>query len=237
MKKLDKPQSKEYGPLIIWAADFTEIFSELESCSNIEFIAADVKFDSVEEFIKESRGGNPAEVKITAHDPYLSVELYQRWARLYVSSSELKPSGLFLKIDAILSRCERKPKFFFQYFWVVGSTWAIPIIFYFPLLKPYDYLGLWVTMLTFSWLMYVGFIHLWRFSVIRPMYREDRPSFFRRNIDAIVIAVISAMLGAVGGAAAIKVAEKVWPSSPNPVVERDAPGATQPPVATPQLKR
>ena len=206
MERLDKPRSKEYSPLVIWAADLAEIFSELKNCSNIEFIVDDVKFDSVEEFIKESRGGNPTEVKITARDPYIYVELYQRWAHLYVSSSELVPSGLFLKIDVILSRCERKPKFFYRYFWVLGSTWVLPNIFYFLPLKSYDHLGLWVAMLTFSWLIYVGFIHLWRFSIVRPIHREDRLSFFRRNIDVIVIAVISAILGAVGGAAATKVA-------------------------------
>lgn len=233
MERLDKPQSKDYGPLVIWAADLTELFSELKNCSNVELIADNVKFDSVEEFIKESRGRNPTNVEITARDPYLTVELYQRWARLYVSSSELVPSGLFLKIDSILSRCERKPKFFYRYLWVLISTWVFPNIFYLPPLKPYGYLGYWVTALTFSWHIYVGFIHLWRFSTVRPMHREDRPSFFRRNMDAIVIAVISALLGAIGGAAATKFADKVWPSSPNPAVERDAPQAAQPPAPRP----
>lgn len=227
MEKLDKPQLKNYGPLKMWASDLEELFSELKDCTKIEFIADDVKFESVDEFVKVSKGRNPSIVKITARDPYLSVELYQRWARLYVSSSQLLASGLFQKIDLILCRCERKPKFFYRYAWVLGSSWVLPNIFYLPPLKPYNYLYFWIIGLTFSWLLYVAFIHLWRFSIIRPMRIEESPSFFQRNIDAIVVAVISAMLGAVGGAAATKFTDKFWPS-PNPVVKRDAPQAGEP---------
>lgn len=228
MEKLDKPQSKDYGPLVMWAGDLVELFSELKDCTNIEFVADDVKFKSVEEFVKESRGRNPSEVKITACSPYLTVALYPRSARLYVSSSQLLPSGLFLKIDSILSRCERKPKFFYRYAWVIGSSWVLPNVFYLPPLKPYSYLSLWAIGLTFSWAIYVTFVHLWRFSTVQPIHREERPGFVRRNIDAIVIAVISALLGAVIGAAATKVADRVWPNSPNTAVVRDAPQAAQP---------
>jgi hypothetical protein len=186
MERLDKPQSKDYGPLVIWADDLAEIFSALKTCSESELIADDVKFDSVEEFVKESRGRNPRTVKIAARDPYLTVELGQRWARLYGSSSDLLPSGLFLKLDAILSRCERKPKFFYRYLWVMGCTWLFPNIFTLPPFRPHGQLGLWAAGLTFLWWLYVVFIHLWRCSIVRPLHREARPSFIRRNVDAIV---------------------------------------------------
>lgn len=232
MEKLDKPQTKDYGPLVMWASDLKDLFAELNNCTNIEFVADDVKFESVDEFVKVSKGRNPSTVKITARDPYLTIELYHRWARLYVSSSQLLASGLFLKIDSILSRCERKPKFFYRYAWALGSTWVLPNIFYLPPLNPYNYFFFWTFGLTFLWLTYVAFIHLWRFSMIHPMHREERPSFFRRNFDAIVIAVISALLGAVGGAAATKMTDRVWPS-PKPAVERDAPQAAQLPAPRP----
>ena len=228
MEKLDIPQSKDYGPLVMWAGDLVELLSVLKDCTNIEFVADDVKFESIEEFVKESKGRNPSIVKITARDPYLTVELYHRWARLYISSSQLLPSGLFLKIDSILNRCERKPKFFYGYAWAYGSSLVLPNIFYLPPLKPYSYLSIWVIGLTFSWIIYIAFVHLWRFSIIQPIHREERSGFFRRNIDSIVVAVISALLGAVGGAAATKFADRVWPASPNTAVVRDTPQAAQP---------
>lgn len=223
MQKLDRPQTKDYGPLIMWASDLEYLFAELNNCTGIEFVADDVKFESVDEFVEFSKGRNPSSVEITAGEPYLSIELYQRWARIYVSSSDLLASGLFLKIDSILSRCERKPRFFYQYAWVIGSVIVIPNIFYLPPLKSYDYLNLWASVFAFSWMLYVAFIHLWRFSIVRPMHREESPGFFRRNIDAIVVAVIAALFGAIVGVAGTKMVEKVWPGT-NPV----APQVDQP---------
>jgi hypothetical protein len=220
MEKIDKSQMKDYGPLVMWTNDLEELFSELSNRSKFEFIADDVKFDSVEELNKVSKGRNPSKVKFSASDPDLTVELYPHWARLYVSSSELLASGLFLKIDLILSRCEKKPKFFYQYVWAFGGVFVLQNLFMLPPLKPYTNLYLCVVALSLLWLFYVIFIKGWRFSIIRPMHREERPSFFRRNFDAIVVAIISGVFGALVGVVATKMADKVWAS---PVNERAAP--------------
>jgi hypothetical protein len=142
MEKLDQSKSKNYTPLVMWAGDLEELFSEIEKhCSNIVFVADDVKYESVDEFIRESKNRSPSIVKITASDPYLTVDLHHAWARFYISSSQILASGLFLKIDSILSRCERKPKFSYSYVWAVGSTWVFPNIFYLAPLMPYKYLN------------------------------------------------------------------------------------------------
>lgn len=222
MEKLDKSQSKDYGPLVVWANDLFDLLSELKDSQDFELIADDVKFESIEEFIQESRGRNPSVVKIKVFNPYLTIDLYPRSARLYVSSSKLLALGLFLKIDKILSRCERKPRFCFSYAWVVGGAWVIPNLFYLSQLKPFDYLKIWVTIPTFAWMFFVGFIQLWRYSSIHPLRQEDRPSFIKRNTDSIIVAVISALLGAVGGVAATKMADRIWPSTPDVNVMREA---------------
>jgi hypothetical protein len=225
MKKLDTPQSKEYGPLVIWVDDLTRLFSELENyCSMVKLVADDLEFDSVEEFVTESRGRRPTTVTITARNPYITLELHQRHANLFVHSSELASVGLFLKLDVILSRCERKPKFLYRYLWVVISVSIFPAIFHIPPLKPYSFHGYWVSALLFSWMLYVASIHLRRFSIVHSLHRENRPSFFRKNWDAIVIAVISALVGAFGSAVAPQIfADKAWRSSFNRSEARDAP--------------
>lgn len=222
MEKLDTSRSKNYGPLVIWANDLFDLLSELKDCKDFKLIADDVKFDSIEEFIQESRGRKPSVVKIEVREPYLTIELYPSWARLYVSSSQLLASGLFLKVDSILSRCERKPRFFFSYIWAVGSSLIIPRLFYLSPLKPFAHLQICVFVLSFTWMFYLLYIRLWKFSSVLPVRQEYRPSFIKRNKDGIVIAVISALLGAVGGAAATKVADRIWPNSPSIMVERAA---------------
>lgn len=222
MEKLDTSRSKEYGPLVIWANDLVELFSELKDCKYLKFVADDVKFDSIEEFILECSGRKPSEVKIEVREPYLTIDLYPRWARLYVSSRQLLASGLFLKVDSILSRCERKPRFFFSWAWLVGSAWVIPNLFYLTPFKPFAQLQVWAVVLIFAWMLFVAYIHLWKHSTVHPVRREDRPGFIKRNRDGIVVAVISALLGAVMGAAATRLADRIWPNSPNIAVERDA---------------
>ena len=222
MKKLDKSRSKDYGPLVIWANDLIELFSELASHDGFSFVVDDVKFDSVEEFITESRGRRPSVVKIKVNDPYMTIDLDLFSARLYVSSSQLLASGLFLRIDSILSRCERKPRFFFSTWWPIASVWTLPNIFYLPFLKSFEYLQILASVLTLAWLLVAGYINLRKHSSVIPAHQEDMPSFFKRNSDGIVIAVISALLGAVGGAAATKVSDHIWPSSSNAPVLKDA---------------
>ncbi|OOF20750.1 hypothetical protein BZJ18_16710 [Salinivibrio sp. IB872] len=73
----------------MWASDLEDLFSELTNCTGIDLVANYVKFESVGEFVEFIKGRNP--------------------------TSNLLASGLFHKIDSILSRCERKPKFFYQY--------------------------------------------------------------------------------------------------------------------------
>jgi hypothetical protein len=215
MEKLDKSLSKKYAPLVIWANDLFDIFSELKDCKKIEFIADDTKFDSIEEFIQVNRGQKPSVVKITTHEPYLTIDLYPHSAQLYVSSSQLIPSGLFLKVDSILSRCERKPHFFFSSNWPAGSAVIIPSLFYLPLFKPIAYLQIWTYILLFIWMFFIMYLHLWKFSTVHAVYQEDRPSFLKRNADTIVIAVISALIGAIFGAAATKLADRIWPNNTN----------------------
>ncbi len=225
MEKLDKSQSKNYSPLVLWADDLEELLAVLKDCAGgIKFVADDVGFDSVDEFVMESKGRDPSVVRITSSDPYLTVELYPRWASLYLSSSKLLPSGVFLKIDSILSRCQRKPRFFYRLGWAAASCWLIPYVFWLPQLKAFRYLSLVVACLTVLWLTSVAIVQLWHFSVVRPIYRASSPGFIRRNRDSIAIAIISALLGA----AATKMADMAWPNHSNIAAETVAPPAGQP---------
>lgn len=223
MEKLDPPLNKDYGPLIMWASDLADLLSDLKDCTDIEFVADNVKYESIEEFIKESKGRNPSKVMIKALNPYLKVELYEHSASLYVSSSQLLPSGLFYKIDSILNRCERKPKIFYRQSWTIGSSIVPVILFNVTRLKPYFYHFTWIYGLAFSWMIYVAFIVTMRHSIVQPIHKEERPSFISRNIDSIIIAVIAALIGAVIGAVATKMVDKAWENYSSTAAEKAAP--------------
>jgi hypothetical protein len=221
MQKLDRSQHKNYGPVILWAEDLTALVSELETCEEVEIVADDVKYESIEELIRESKGRRPLVVKITALNPHVSIELNPHRAWLYVSSSNLQSSGLFFKVDSILSHCERKLKFFYEFVTVMVSATLLPNIFFLPFMQSFMFLHWWVFGATFAWLFYAAYINFWKYSLVHLVRRGDRPSFVKRNFDTIVIAIISALLGAVIGAAATKVVDRIWPSGPNPPLHSD----------------
>lgn len=223
MKKLDKSRSKVYGPIVVWADDLFDLFSELKDFSDFELVADDIKFDSIEEFIQESRGNKPSELKIKVRDPYLTIELDSHSARLYVASSQLLASGLFLKIDSILSKCERRPRFIFSSAWSFGGALIAPNIFYLEPFKQYSSLQVFAFAFAFSWMLLVGYIRLRHFSTVVPLRKDARPGFIKRNADGIVIATISALLGAVGGAVAAKIADRIWSPSSKVEIERQSP--------------
>ncbi len=213
MKKLDKSIHKSYRPLILWADDLNEILSELRECSELSIVADNVKYDSLDEFILESKGRSPAELDIKVRDPYLTIEFSQYAARCFCSSSDVVSFGLFHKIDSILVRCERKPRQLFHYGWLMGIYGVVILIFSIKPFKSYEYVHVLADLVVLSRMFYVIFVQLKRYSLIHPVYKSDRPSFFSRNLDNIIVAVISACIGAVGGVVATKLADRFWPNN------------------------
>jgi hypothetical protein len=54
---------------------------------------------------------------------------------------------------------------------------------------------------------------LLRSSIIMPIYKIDKTTFFARNKDNIAVALGAAMIGAIFGAVATKAVDRVWPPS------------------------
>ena len=228
MEKLEKDISKNYQPLVMWVTDLAELMDLFIESNNVRFVADDVKYESIEEFVKESRGRKPSSVKIKGSNPYITLDFDSSSAHLYISPDSLAGSGLFHKVDSILSRCERKPRFLYRFLW----AWAISaayLLFYLPPFNQYFYLKDWVWAITFPWWCYVFYLNLFRHSVVMPIHKEERLSFFRRNIDGVIIAVIAAIVGVIG----TKVEDRVWPRTPIPVNEKAGAHQTPPIVIQP----
>ena len=87
MKRLDTHQTKDFRPLVIMGSELSRVIETLAPCKDIRIVADDIEFESIEEFISESRGKAPRVMKISAREPYLTIDFYPSSARLYVSSS------------------------------------------------------------------------------------------------------------------------------------------------------
>lgn len=227
MKKLNRanPPSKKYGPVVLWADNLDELISTLKVCESTLFVADDIQYDSVEEFVRERKGRKPRKVRVSGERPYIGIDLDPLWAKLDVSAlsvskDELLSLGLFKKLDAILSRCERKPKFLFS-----RRVWFVAIVLNFIALAynpSYEFAQIRanVYLVTgFVLLFPVLTVLLRGHSVVLPRFAGDVPSFFQRNKDSIVVAVVSALIGSLFGVVATKAVDKVWPNAPPPAVQ------------------
>jgi hypothetical protein len=223
VKKLDRSQSKNYTPVVLWADDIASILDELSTCKDVELVADDVRYDSVDEFIQHRNGIRPRVTRISASDPSVLITLQPNFANLLVMSSTLISTGILTKIDAILARAQRKPQWVLSHFaWVcwlcTGLTWAtigVATALHGGLI--------WLSIPAAALLVpiYVGVMSFRYVGVVHPVKRESRPGFWKRNQDRIVVGLIAAVLGAV----VVKGVDWLWPATP--------PAAKSEPATTP----
>jgi hypothetical protein len=195
MKRLSTIESKDFRPLKLTGFELEEIFDTLAALGKVELIADDVQYDSVAEFVKELRGRVPKVVRLTSFSPYVTIDLHSKWAQVRVSTTDLQTVGLFAKLSSILINCERRPSLLYSGWWIVMSMWVLQALTFVPPLKPYSY------------------IQLWRYSLVLPLTASDPRTFWQRNSDNAIIALISALIGAAAGAAATRAADLWWPAT------------------------
>ncbi len=123
MEKLDIPQSRRFGPLVIWADELREITRIISQASKmLKIIAEDIRYESIDELLQEVAGGVLKNIEFSASDPYCTISLNDRSASLYVGSSNTESIALFHRVCDVISKCERKPR-------VAYKVWRIAIFF------------------------------------------------------------------------------------------------------------
>lgn len=218
MEKLDSSLSKNYGPLVIWADDLADVFAELQQHGQrCEFVADNVRYDSVEEFIQECRGRKSSEVSLSCREPYVSIDLASWRASISTRSRKLLAAGLYHRIDAILSRCERKPRFLFR---VREAFVGLLAFLVFDKITGHsitwlDFLGA----VVWLWNLIAMFYVFFRSACIYPVYKRDRPNFIKRTAEPILVAVLAAVASAV----ATQAVNRFWPNDRHTAVETGAP--------------
>lgn len=212
MKRLDKHQSKVFGPLRMRPSDLKEIFSLLDGRNGLQLVADDIQYDSLEEFVGEYAGRTPKSLSIKIYEPHLHVALTRTQSRLYASSSDIEACGLFSSVDRILKRCERKPRLLYS-LW--GATSILSFVFLSTYLLAFNsqkIITLLIQAIVWLWFNWVFFVNLRRHSLIQTD-NSTSLSFWKRNSDNIVVALIAALIGATVGAFATKFVDHYFPGA------------------------
>jgi hypothetical protein len=212
MEKLDKHQSREFGPVTLGTRAIAAILEQLQDRSYLELIADDVKYESIEELVDERINSRVKCLSVKARDPYFSLVLQPNMARLYIGSSSLEAIGLFERVSKLLRHCELKPRPVYRYDWVFVISLVAPNMLLLPVLAPYAFLRIYISLLILAWMIWLIYIKINRhsFVYIGPMARE--PGFYGRNKDAIIVGTVTGLLGAIAGSLLTKILEA--PRSP-----------------------
>jgi hypothetical protein len=208
--KKEKSFTKDFGPLVLWREDLNDLLLAVAS-EKIEISTEDYSFESLDE-VEEHFGQRPINtLKIASVKPHMSVTFGRMGSTCWVYASPTA-AQLFLAIEGILERCERRPRKFY-------GTWISPIAFL-PLAMTFIWdpkIGVFPVMLVpslliFSWVLRVGYINLRWHSVLHMQRRYETPSFFQRNKDQMWMLVISAIVGGLLTFAGTQLKEKFYPS-------------------------
>jgi len=210
--KIAKSFSRKYGPVMLWLDDAQEIFDRVKgTAESVEVANDDYTFATLES-AKEYLGEAPRYVfKISSSRPYMSLDGDRTGTSLYVSSGE-KSAQLFIEIDEILTRCQRKPRWAY-------SSWIMLPVFILGAAQyavPNDELRLGllsVQFLLFAWYMRAAFIGMRRGMVVRMQRRSEAKGFLDRNRDQLILFVITAIVSGLLGFAGGQIKDRFFPST------------------------
>lgn len=203
MEKLKKHISKEYLPVKIYIDDLEKIVAVLDDNSIKYSIETDFyKYDNLTELIKYSTDKAHKNLKIQTSNPYMTIEFHKMWAKIYVSVDDMLTTGLFHKIDEIINQSRRLIPFFYSYYFV----WIVNILL--PIENAlinrdgklfHEYIDTTLYILWILWLARTTYIRLVKHSSIQLIKKEHVSSFFQRKRDDLILALLSALVGAILG--------------------------------------
>ena len=203
MEKLKKHISKEYLPVKIYIDDLEKIVAILDDNSIKYSIQIDrYKYDTLVELINSSADRKTQDLKIETSNPKMTIEFHKMWAKIYVSVDDMLTTGLFHKIDEIINQSRRLIPFFYslKFVWIVSIILPIESLLLnhdgklFP-----EYIDTTLSILWVLWLPRAIYVRLVKHSSIQLIRKEHVSSFFHRKRDDLILALLSAIVGAILG--------------------------------------
>jgi hypothetical protein len=214
MKHNPSPYTRSFRPIVLWRDDLERIIAILVARGeDVEIIAEEYSFETVAELVHHFGTIHPLTVlEIKGQKPYATLDLGRLDARLFVSSRE-NGSGVFFELSKVLAAGQRRWPIIYSWPFILTLGWGNNV---WPLLGKYitgwefRYAVLDWLVISFSWMIWAMFIRLRRTSVVHLARRSEAQSFSQRNKDQLIVAIISAIVGALLGVAGAKLADRIW---------------------------
>lgn len=204
MERVSNKHIEDFPASTLYLDDLTEIIDTFaQACKEIEVTAGDFKITDTSELkalAAKFTDGRFADVKIQGYDPYVSLELWSFRARAYISEDSLDQRGVVSKIREVLHRQRKmRPDLVVD----IASGLLLAIFIWQLIVEAYllstPFLLAAVALSTFSVRMRIK-----NTVIVYSKNRNEVNSFFQRKKDDVLLAVISAALGAAASYAATK---------------------------------
>jgi len=202
MQKLTKSLSEHLPPVKLFLDDLEQIVEILQEVSKkVKISTNDYAFEDLKELVnKKYESINKLHISIS--DPYVSLDLESYGISLYIEKDEPISRGLFEKIKQILIQRKRPFGWLLTNWYLAGIFAGISI----PLLI----IGIEKNISSFIILGIIPFgciAAIWTVyglrnqsksnSIIIPKYKNEAPSFIKRNSDKIILIIFSALAGGI----------------------------------------
>lgn len=164
--------------------ELEDIIKEL-SPGEYKLETKDFEYGAVQEIAKDTKRVN--DFRIEVYDPYISLDFNEYSAYIYSSSDEIKIVGAIKKIVDVLSKRERKIRWFLSNLATrlasifIGTSFTLLIFLEKGTIKSSQILILaLIFMVLFSviWLVVSHRISFHSFSVVEFRYKKDKLNFF-----------------------------------------------------------
>jgi hypothetical protein len=206
MKKKNQKNSFTGSPVKLNRNDLDELFCLLSSaCEEVTISDGEHEYDGFDE-VKQQRGNKINSLELTArsreHSAYLSIEFGQRLSPVYVYTSNASELVFYKVKDFLESRQNKTPRVLK---WIVWAFLIVVLLLFIQatvLGPPAERLQRTFAMLTYGMVfLLIGSLANWffytaRFNSIRLHLPHEEPTFWVRNKDKIVVALISSVFTA-----------------------------------------
>ena len=205
MERISSKLQEYFPATTLYLDDVIEVIDAFDqACDRIEITAGEYKITSpteLDELASKFTNDRFDNLKIQGYDPYVSLELRSFGARTYISEDSLEQRGLIAKAREVLDRCRRiRLHFLANAAYIVLCALATWQVFF---CKNYYFGGL-LMLVGFAMLPFSSHLKTKSAVIAYTRKRVDMKSFYERKKDDVLLAIISAALGAAASYAATK---------------------------------
>lgn len=202
MKKLAKSISKDLPPVRAYLDDIGDLYGVLKNnCKRVTLQTNEYELSDFEQ-LRNIPSEEIHNLKLEAHEPYILLELEEYSARIFISTDSTLTRGILSKMEEILGRCYRNIA---RLFIGLRANFIGPPILgalLFTSLKMTEGLLLYGLLSAIVILFVCSIIWAYRlslktYSTILLSERRKRKSFFAKNRDPMLVALITAVVTAI----------------------------------------